>query len=130
MTKPNNGVDDVLHDAAHANDERRVAELIAGGADVDARPEQGFTPLHLAAQQYAVDAARVLLDAGATVDARNEHGNTPLGVAVFNSAGRGETIELLRRHGADADGENNHAQTPRGPAHLIGNYDVKQFFDD
>lgn len=130
MTKQNDGVDNVLHDAAQANDVERVAELIAGGADVDARGPQGFTPLHLAAQQYALDAARALLDAEATVDARNVHGNTPLFVAVFNSAGRGGMIQLLRERGADPDVENDHAQTPRGLAILIGNYDVKQFFDD
>jgi len=129
MTKPDDGVEHALHDAAQADDVERVAELVAAGADVDAPGPQGFTPLHLAAQQYALDAARALLDAGATVDARNQHGNTPLGVAVFNSAGRGEMIHLLRDHGADPDAENSHAQTPRGLADLIGNYDVKQFFD-
>lgn len=130
MKKHNEGVDRALHDAALANDVKRVGELIAAGADVDAPGSQGFTPLHLAAQQYAVDAARALLDAGATVDARNVHGNTPLFVATFNSLGRGEMIELLRQHGAHPDTENNYAQTPRGLAHLIGNYDVKQFFED
>ena len=46
------------------------------------------------------------------MDARNVHGNTPLFVAAFNSAGRGEMIELLREHGADADAANKHEQTP------------------
>ncbi len=119
-----------LHDAAQVNDVERVTELIAAGADVNAPGSQGFTPLHFAAQEPAVDAARLLLDAGATVDARDIHGNTPLFVAVYNSAGRGELIQLLREHGADPDVENNHAQTPRGLAGLIGNYDVKQFFGD
>jgi ankyrin repeat protein len=50
--------------------------------------------LHMAAQQYSVEAARLLLDAG----------------------------------GADRDLVNAHGQTPRGLAHLIGNYDVKQFY--
>jgi ankyrin repeat protein len=120
-----------LHMAAHANDAGRVAELIAAGADLNLQDkEMGLTPLHLAAQEYAVDAARVLLEAGASVDVVNEHGNSPLFVATFNSHGRGELIELLREHGANPDLVNQHGQTPRRLAELIGNYDVAQFFTD
>jgi ankyrin repeat protein len=130
MTKQNEGVDLALHEAVMANGVDRVAELIAAAADVDARSSQGYTPLHFAAQEYAVDAARLLVDAAATVDARDEDGNTPLFVAVYNSAGRGEMIKLLLEHGADPDAVNNYGQTPQKLAHLIGSYDVKQFFDD
>lgn len=117
-----------LHAAARDDDAARVAELIASGADVNLQDNAGFTPLHLAAQEYSVDAARLLIEAGAAIDAVNVHGNSPLFVATFNSRGRGEMIELLRKHGADPDLANAHSQTPRGLAKLIGNYDVDQFF--
>jgi hypothetical protein len=44
--------------------------------------------------------------------------------------GRGELIQLLRRHGADPWRPNNTGQTPVGTARLIGNYDIAQFFAD
>jgi ankyrin repeat protein len=98
--------------------------------DPNARDLHGFTPLHLAAQQWAVDAARELLQGGANVDAKNVYGNTPLFVAVFNSRGRGELISLLRDNGADARIANESGQSPVGLARLIGNYDVARYFDD
>ena len=119
-----------LHMAAHANDADRVKKLIEAGANVDLQDKEGWTPLHMAAQQYSVDAARLLLDAGAAVELVDAHGNSPLHRATFESDGRGELIGLLREHGADPDLVNKHDQTPRGLAHLIGNYDVKQFYDD
>jgi ankyrin repeat protein len=120
----------LLHYAAMANDVARVHELIASSAEVDAADTKGFTPLHLAAQEHAVDAARALSGGGATVDARNEYGNTPLFVATANSRGLGEMIHLLLELGADPDALNNYGQTPRGLAELIGNYDVKQFYEE
>jgi ankyrin repeat protein len=83
-----------------------------------------------AAQQSNVEVAAALLEAGAAVDAVNKYGNTPLFVAVFNSQGRGDVIQLLRRHGADPRNVNGSGQTPVGLARLIANYDVKQFFED
>jgi ankyrin repeat protein len=85
---------------------------------------------HLAAQQGNVEVAEVLLEAGAIVDAVNKYGNTPLFVAVFNSKGRGDVIQLLRQYGANPRRVNGSGQTPVGLARLIANYDVKQFFED
>lgn len=120
----------LLHHAAFENDVEKIGVLLAGGTDVDAVDRQGFTPLHLACQEWAVGAARTLLRAGASVDSVNAFGNTPLFVAVFNSRGRGDLVELLREKGADALHANNSGQTPVGLARLIGNFDVAQYFTD
>lgn len=119
-----------LHYAAGANQDTIVEERLACGDDPDASDRQGFTPLHLAAQQGAVDAARILLDHGAQVDRVNVFGNSALFVAVFNSQGRSEMITLLRERGADPCLANKKGQTPVGLARLIANYDVARFFDD
>lgn len=66
-----------LHYAALNNDAETVAALVATGESPDQPDGAGFTPLHLAAQQYAMAAAQALLDAGATVDAVNAFGSTP-----------------------------------------------------
>lgn len=119
-----------LHYAALANDADAVSKLLAEGADPNVADRSGFTPLHFAAEQGAIAAAEILLAAGAQVDATDSHGNTPLAAAVFNSRGRDELIQLLRRHGADPQHPNNTGQTPAGAARLIANYDVAQFFAD
>jgi ankyrin repeat protein len=105
-------------------------ELIAAGADVSLADGRGMTPLHFAAQQSQVEAARALLDAGAVVDATDEHGNTPLWKAVFASKGEGELIALLLAAGADPDLANRHGTSPRALARQIGNYGVAQHFGD
>jgi ankyrin repeat protein len=119
-----------LHYAALDDDAERVTQRVEVGDDLNLGDTGGFTPLHLAAQQMSVAAARELLDRGAQVDPINIYGNTPLFIAVFNSRGRGEMIALLRERGADPYEENNSGQTPTDLARLIGNYDVAQFFCD
>lgn len=103
--------------------------LIESGADVNARDESGYSPLHYAAQGQFVDIAKLLIANGARVDAEDTHGNTPLARAVFSSNGRGELIGILLHAGADPRHANKHGQTPAGLASMIGNYDVKQYFD-
>ena len=56
-----------LHYAALDND---VARLVALGTDLNAEDAQCFRPLHLAAQEHALEAA-ALLAAGAEVDGVN-----------------------------------------------------------
>jgi uncharacterized protein len=119
-----------LHYAALANDTDAVRTLLTGGTNPNVADRLGFTPLHFAAQEGALAAAGILLAAGAQVDAANSYGNTPLAMAVINSRGRGELIQLLRRHGADPRHPNKSGQTPAGTSRLIGNYDVTQFFAD
>jgi ankyrin repeat protein len=119
-----------LHYAAAQGDAARVAQLLAEGADPMLRDRQGWTPLHFAAQAYSVDVATKLLEAGAEVDAQDAHGNTPLLRAVFDSRGRGEVIQLLRRRGADPHRTNYHGVSPVQLAETIANYPVAQFFGD
>ena len=68
-----------------------------GGADVDARNQDGYTPLHWAAMDGHVETAALLLDRGADVDARDERGATPLHYAL--KKGHARTVEVLRKHG-------------------------------
>ena len=102
--------------------------LIDNGSDVNLQDKQGLSPLHFAAQNYNVKAAKTLLQAGAKVDARDKYGNAALWTAVFNSRGRGDIIMLLLEHGADRSAKNRSGKSPLELADMIGNYDVKQFF--
>lgn len=108
-----------------------VEILLAAGADVNAQDRVGWCALHFAAQeQQSCDVCRALLDAGAGHDLREAHGNTPLFLAVFNSRGSGDLIQLLRSRGADPEATNKRGISPCGLARSIANFPVAQFFSD
>jgi cytohesin len=74
----------------------------AGTADVNARFDDGDTPLHMACSAGSaahVACAAALLDAGAEVDATDEDGLTPLSLAAYE--GSKECVQLLLVRGAD-----------------------------
>lgn len=82
----------------------RVAELlIAAGAEVDARGEDGTgeTPLHWAASSDDAAVARILIDAGADVEA----GGGSIGTPLDNAIGYGcwNVARLLVDRGARTD---------------------------
>ena len=91
--------------------------LIALGADVNAAPDDGFTPLHEICQKHrepqaVLDMMSLLLGAGANVNARDHNGDTPLYWAIqcCHSSARGPStlrttmITELLRAGASVDG--------------------------
>jgi ankyrin repeat protein len=104
-----------------------LRELLRSGASIAHRDVSGRTPLHLAVIQGKQEVASALVQAGAPVNAPDNDGNTPLGDAVFYSEGRGEIIQMLRKHGADPLLRNNHGVSPKELAQSIGNYDLEQF---
>ena len=55
--------------------------LIANGAEVNAKNNNGYTPLHNAAGYSEAAVAKLLIDNGAEVNAKNKFGNTPLDIA-------------------------------------------------
>lgn len=117
-----------LHFAVISKNLKMCQTLIDHKADVNAADQLLFTPLHFAAQEYVVDIARLLIEKGAVIDAQNKYGNTPLTIAVLESRGRGEMIQLLLGAGADPHQKNNSGVSPLQIAESIANFDVKKFF--
>jgi ankyrin repeat protein len=75
-----------------------VAELLlANKAEVNAKQNHGFTPLHSAAFNGHKDVAELLLTNKAAVNTMNDAGETPLHVVV--AKGHNDVAELLRQHG-------------------------------
>ncbi|MDG2404000.1 MAG: ankyrin repeat domain-containing protein, partial [Paracoccaceae bacterium] len=90
--------------------QENIIALLAAGADVMARDEDGDTPLHIAVIEGNQEYMEVLLASGADVMAQNENGNTPLHLAAWRD--RPENIQALLAAGADATVKNNYGETP------------------
>lgn len=78
--------------------------LMAAGGDVDAKNQEGFTALGVAAFGDHIDIMEVLLEAGADVNAKNGLGVTALMVAA--AYGHGQTVQLLLKAGAEVNARN------------------------
>lgn len=87
-----------LSQASRLGNASAVRGLIAAGAAVNARDEEGDTALHLAARYAESDATlKALLDGGADVRLRNNAGHTPWHYAKENESLIGAPILRLLR---------------------------------
>ena len=80
-----------------------VRLLAQAGANVNARDDDGNTPLH---ETFLTDVEEELLNLGADVNARNKEGETPIFTTVDDKA-----IPLFIEHGADLTIRNNKGET-------------------
>ncbi len=101
---------DPIHDAAVNGDLAGVQAELDKGADVNAKNNSGWTPLHIAAYVGLKEIAKLLLAKGADVYAKDSIGVTPLHYAAWN--GRTEIAELLIAAGADVNAKDDKDDTP------------------
>lgn len=98
-----------LFAACEAGDVDRIKDLLDRGAHVNARNQNGETPIMVAAGLLYPDAVRLLITRGADVNAENARGETALALALAASVPEGspdiesdldKVVDILVRGGA------------------------------
>ncbi len=87
-----------LHRAINIADSEIARYLIENGADLEARDDDGDTPLHWSAYYNRVVHGELLIASGASVSARNSLDYTPLRAAV--ASGNSEMVSILLAAGS------------------------------
>ena len=101
----------VLVDSVREGNLKAVKQHLAAGADVEIRNQQGFTPLHVAAQKGHNKVAELLIAKGANINTSGRLiGTTPLDSAAL--LGHKEMVELLIDSGADINPQIITGETP------------------
>lgn len=96
-----------LHFAAAHEDQELVHELIAAGANVNARDVCSNTPIHLACDNINVEVTSLLLSAGADANVKDHFYVTPLVATLLSTRAQDtavveEMVGRLLQAGADA----------------------------
>jgi ankyrin repeat protein len=96
--------------ATLSGDLQMLHEETHQGVAVDARTEEAYTPLHIAAVFGQTAAAEFLLSHNADVSLTDNEGNTALHMAVF--LGHTDIVRALLAHGADPLARNTNGFSP------------------
>nr|CRH04494.1 conserved protein of unknown function[Include Ank repeats] [Candidatus Magnetococcus massalia] len=110
---------DPLHDAAGRGDVGQLVYMLEYSAlQVDARDNDGWTPLHCAAALGQLETVKELLRRGADVNARNYDGITPLLAAAYE--GHHRVAATLMEFQADPNASDYNEVSPLVAAHGMG----------
>jgi ankyrin repeat protein len=99
-----------IYEAAEDGNIEAVKQHLAAGADVNAKTDTGWIPLHRAAYWGHKEVAELLIANGAEVNTKNENGWTPLHYAAV--VDHKEIVELLLASGADVNAKTDAGETP------------------
>jgi ankyrin repeat protein len=111
-------------DAVGKGDVELVRQLIARGANAEARGDSDSTPLMIAAANGHVELAELLLAKGADTEARNAWSLTPLLKAASN--GHAAVVKCLLEKQAKVDASDRDGVTPLSYAASEGHLDVAE----
>ncbi|KZL84696.1 ankyrin repeat protein [Colletotrichum incanum] len=87
-----------------------VSFLIEKGADIEAKDEDGRTPLAVACKFGHDTTVRLLIERGADIETKDNNGMTPLANACF--LGHDAAVSLLIEKGADIEVKDEDGRTP------------------
>jgi len=117
--------DTLIRVAAWAGRVDVVEFLCNRGASLEARDNQGPTPLHAAAKAGHVEMVGFLCNRGASLEARDNQGLTPLHAAAM--AGHVEMVGFLCNRGASLEARDNQGLTPLHAAAMAGHVEMVGF---
>jgi ankyrin repeat protein len=117
-----------IHGAVHSGDLEKVKEFLEQGTDINAKDEDGDTPLHIAVEQDYNDIAKLLIDRGADVNAGDQKDYTPLYSAIWNR--NRDLVGLLIGKGADVNVIPEEGAPPLLEAVWMGDFDVVKLLID
>ncbi len=89
---------------------KAVRELADAGIDVNAKDDEGLSPLHRAVRNGETEVVETLIAAGADVNAKDNDGESPLHRAA--RSGETEVVETLIAAGADVNAKDNYGESP------------------
>ena len=121
-------MDNRLHNAARHDDVRALQQLLAQGAQLESRDEQGRTALLVATHGNQVAAAKALIEAGADVNAKDNIDDSPYLYA--GARGLNDILRLTLSHGADLKSTNRYGGTALIPAAERGHVETVQLLID
>ncbi len=98
-----------IQEAAEEGDLQSVKRFVEGGVDIDAKNQDGTTPLQASAWWGHKEIAAFLLEKEANVHVRDNYDWTPLSGAAQQD--HYEIVELLLGKGADPNGKDKHGTT-------------------
>lgn len=99
----------IMHAAALAEDPAMITYLAGLGADVNAKNDEGMTPLHLVLYP---EVAETLLKLGADVNAKSIDDETPLHIQVAEGEQQYDMVKLLLQHGASKTAKDVNGERP------------------
>jgi len=88
--------------------------------DVNKKFQKGFNLLHFACEYGSIELAKKMIERKISIEDKNIYGNTPLWIAVFNSKGNYEFVDLLLLNNANPNCLNKANNTPFKFAQTIG----------
>ena len=88
-----------IHDAAYEGNIEAVKQHLATGTNVNAKDDEGRTPLHKAASGGHKEIVELLIAKGADVNAKISDGFHKGDTPLDNAKHKPEIVDLLRKHG-------------------------------
>ncbi|MCK7555018.1 ankyrin repeat domain-containing protein [Chitinophaga sedimenti] len=99
----------IMHAAALAEDPQLITYLAGLGADVNAKNDEGLTPLHIVLYP---EVAETLIKLGADVNAKSMDDETPLHIQVAEGEQQYDMVKLLLQHGANKNAKDVNGERP------------------